>query len=102
MAKSSRTTRTVPHGQFEVELAELALGLLHGGERDALLEHVSSCAGCRARLLDLEAAAGSLLLRAPEADPPVGFEQSVLDRIQARCSSYFLVKSSPDEASRGV
>jgi hypothetical protein len=86
MKKRSKT-RTIPHRRFEVGLAELALGLLHGNERAALLEHVSSCAGCRAHLLDLETAAGSLLLGAPEADPPVGFQQRVLDMIHARCSN---------------
>ena len=86
MEKRSKT-RTIPHARFEVGLAELALGLLHGRERAALLEHVTSCAECRAHLLDLETAAGSLLLGAPEADPPAGFQQRVLDVIHARCSS---------------
>lgn len=86
MVNISRTM-TAPHGQFEIGLAELALGLLHGNERAALLEHVASCAGCRVHLLDLETAAGSLLLEAPEADPPAGFQQRVLDIIRARCSS---------------
>jgi hypothetical protein len=76
---NSRTS-TAPHGQFEIELAELALGLLH--ERAALLEHVSSCEGCTSHLRDLETVAGTLLLLAPEAEVPIGFERRVLDMIQ--------------------
>jgi hypothetical protein len=83
---SSRTI-TAPHGQFEIELAELAFGSLHGNERAALLEHVSFCADCRAHLRDLETVADTLLLLAPEAEVPVGFEQRVLDMIHARCPS---------------
>jgi hypothetical protein len=74
----------IPHGQFKGELAELALGLLCGSERAALLEHVGSCTSCSAELRDLETAVEALLLCAAEVDPPIGFEQCVLDRIQAR------------------
>ncbi len=88
----SSRARTVPHGQFELELADLALGLPHGSERAALLEHVSSCAGCRAQLRDLETVADTLLPWAAEVDPPVGFEQRVLDRIQA---AFFKSRSRP-------
>jgi hypothetical protein len=83
----SSRTRTVAHGRFEVQLAELAFGSPHGSERAALVEHVSSCAGCRAHLRDLETVAGTLLLLAPEAEVPAGFEQRVLDMIHARCPS---------------
>jgi hypothetical protein len=86
MKKRSKT-RTIPHRQFEVGLAELALGLLHGSERAALLEHVSSCADCAAHLRDLETVADTLLLLAPAAEAPIGFEQRVLDMIHARCSN---------------
>jgi hypothetical protein len=78
---------TAPHGQFEIELAELAFGSLHGNERAALLQHVGSCADCAAHLRDLETAADTLLLLAPEAEVPIGFERRVLDMIHGRCSS---------------
>jgi len=78
------TIEVIRYGQLKDELAELALGLLCGTGRAALLEHVRSCRSCWAELRDLETAAEALLLCAPEADPPIGFEQCVLDRIQAR------------------
>jgi hypothetical protein len=81
----SSRTRTVAHRQFEVQLAQLAFGSPHGSERAGLVEHVSSCAGCRAHLRDIETVADTLLLLAPEAEVPVGFEQRVLDMIHARC-----------------
>ncbi len=57
---------------------ELALGTLDGGERAALLRHLSSCPACRdetARLVETAEAVG--LLAAPVL-PSVGFEDRVL------------------------
>jgi hypothetical protein len=53
---------------------ELSLGLVDEPERGELLTHVDSCPRCRALLDDLSATADQVLLLAPEAEPPAGFE----------------------------
>ncbi|MGA7419046.1 MAG: hypothetical protein WBW80_13705 [Acidimicrobiales bacterium] len=69
---------------YAAELSDLAVGVLDGRERAAVLDHVASCATCTAELNELTAAADSLVHLAPEVDPPVGFETRVFDRIPAR------------------
>ena len=76
MIKRNRAN-TGPHEQFEAELAELALGALYKGGQVALLGHIASCEDC---LQDLVTIADELLLLAPEVDPPVGFDERVLER----------------------
>jgi hypothetical protein len=76
-------SQTTPHEHFEVELPELALGVLDGRERSVLLAHVEACPSCTAELERLIAAADMLVGVAGELDPPVGFETRVFDRIQA-------------------
>jgi hypothetical protein len=79
MIKRNRAN-TGPHEQFEAELAELALGALYKGGQVALLGHIASCADCAAGLQDLVVIADDLLLLAPEVDPPVGFDERVIER----------------------
>ncbi|CAA9241651.1 MAG: hypothetical protein AVDCRST_MAG10-1628 [uncultured Acidimicrobiales bacterium] len=67
--------------QLEDVAAELALGTVSGAERAAALDHVAGCAACRNLVDQLARAADSLLLLAPEAEPPPGFESRVLSRI---------------------
>jgi len=62
-------------------LAEAALDLLAEPARSDALVHVSACAECRAELDELVRTADRLLAWAPEAEPPPGFEQRVLARI---------------------
>ena len=69
-----------PHGQFEGDLAELALGVRDGGEQVGLLEHVAPCRCCAASLQHLEGVVHGLLSLSPEADPPGGFDRRVLER----------------------
>lgn len=64
--------------------ADLALGLLTGAERAEALEHVATCERCRALVDELGGVADGLLLAAPEAEPPPGFESAVLARISRR------------------
>jgi hypothetical protein len=66
------------------ELApELALGIAEGDERAAALRHLSGCAGCRRLVSELSSVGDELLLLAPAAEPPPGFESRVLGRLAA-------------------
>jgi len=69
---------------FDDALAELALELLDAGERDALLAHAATCARCSAELQRMSVAADWLTLLAPECEPPVGFEQRVMESLTAQ------------------
>ncbi len=62
--------------------AELALGSLTGDERSLALAHLEQCEICRQIVEGLSQAADALLLAAPEADPPVGFEVGLLQRLR--------------------
>jgi hypothetical protein len=68
---------------FQEDLAELALGILSGRDRVAVLEHVESCERCSAELERLSLVADALLGLAPEIEPPVGFELRLAERLQA-------------------
>ena len=63
------------------ELAELALGTLTGRERVTALSHLEGCARCSAEVDSLSSAADQLLYLAPPAEPPVGFEAGVFERL---------------------
>lgn len=60
---------------------ELALGVATGEERARALEHLAGCLGCRRELDELTEVADALLLAGPRAEPPVGFESRVVDRV---------------------
>jgi hypothetical protein len=62
--------------------AELALGIASGEERARVLEHAATCRDCSNSLKQLTAVTDHLLLLAPEEEPPRGFEERVLARIQ--------------------
>ncbi len=65
-------------GEIEGWGAELALGLLSGPERATGLSHLAGCPSCREQVDELARVADRLLLLAPEAEPPAGFESRVL------------------------
>ena len=67
--------------QVRALLPELALSIADAGERAEALEHVDGCPGCREALADLSEVVDDLLLLAPEAEPPIGFESRVMNRI---------------------
>jgi anti-sigma factor RsiW len=64
--------------------AELVLGTLDGERRAHVVAHLASCAACRAEVADLTRVTDALLLAAPEAEPPAGFESRVLARARPR------------------
>jgi Putative zinc-finger len=68
---------------FEDDLAELALGILSGRDRVAVLQHVESCERCSSELERLSLVADALLGLAPEVEPPVGFELRLAERLQS-------------------
>jgi hypothetical protein len=61
--------------------SELALGIADGAERAAALEHLAGCAECRRAVAELSEVTDELLLRAPEREPPPGFESRVLSQL---------------------
>jgi putative zinc finger protein len=61
---------------------ELALGIADGADRAQALEHLAGCPGCRRAVAELSEVTDELLLRAPEREPPVGFESRVLARVE--------------------
>jgi len=63
------------------ELTELALGVLTGRERARALAHVDECPRCADELEQLSRAADTLLLAAPDAEPPMGFETRLFERM---------------------
>jgi Putative zinc-finger len=64
-------------------LDELALDVLPGDRRATLLGHLEECPGCRHLLDELSETADALLLAGPVVAPPAGFENRVLERIDA-------------------
>ena len=75
-------------------LDELALDVLPGDRRAALLNHLEECPECRRLLDELSETSDALLLAGLVAAPPPGFEKRVLERIhtppvRARAQSRF-------------
>jgi hypothetical protein len=57
---------------------ELALEILGGAERAAALAHLEGCVACQQLVDTLAADADRLLMLAPSAEPPAGFQDRVL------------------------
>jgi hypothetical protein len=60
---------------------ELALGVLAGRDRAQAVAHLQDCAACEQHVRELAVVGDRLALLVPGAEPPVGFEQRVLDRL---------------------
>ena len=73
---------------------DVALGLLTGEERAAALGHLEGCTACRAEVATLASVADEVLLTAPDATPPEGFDRRVLDLLAAERSAL----ATPEEA----
>jgi hypothetical protein len=71
-------------GQVSELAPELALDVLTGAERAEAVAHINECSRCRNLLADLSAAADTLALLVPEAEPPSGFEERVLAALDPR------------------
>jgi anti-sigma factor RsiW len=64
------------------ELAsEFAFGVLDGDERADVVQHIDRCPRCRTFVADLSETADALVLLAPKAEPPPGFERRVLAQL---------------------
>jgi hypothetical protein len=68
-------------GRFRELAPEIALGLVAGHERGEALAHLQHCAACRDHIATLGAVHDRLRALIPPAEPPVGFEQRVLERL---------------------
>jgi hypothetical protein len=60
---------------------DLAFGILDGEARSDVLLHLDHCPSCQRYVSELSETADAMVLLAPEAEPPAGFERRVLDRI---------------------
>jgi hypothetical protein len=60
---------------------DFAFGILDGETRSDVLLHLDQCPTCQRHVAELSETADSMVLLAPEAEPPAGFERRVLDRI---------------------
>jgi predicted anti-sigma-YlaC factor YlaD len=71
------------HGceQHQEALSELALGVLTGRDRARALDHVESCPRCAEELEQLSRAADAVVQAASEAEPPMGFEVRLFERM---------------------
>jgi anti-sigma-K factor RskA len=67
--------------ECSAELPELALGVLTGRERARALAHVENCPHCADELEQLSRAADTVLQAAPDAEPPMGFEVRLFERM---------------------
>jgi hypothetical protein len=61
---------------------EIALGIADGEDRAWALDHVTDCPHCRDRIERMATVADELLMLAPLAEPPAGFEERVTGAIE--------------------
>jgi hypothetical protein len=64
------------------DLVEFALGTLSGRSRAVVLAHLETCAHCNAEVESLADVSDKLLWLAPEAEPSLGFETRVIERLR--------------------
>jgi anti-sigma-K factor RskA len=70
--------------QLREVAAEFVLGTLDGHERAAVVEHLATCARCRAEVSSLSGAVSDLALLAPRMPPSPGFTNRVLAAMEAQ------------------
>lgn len=66
---------------YREQLVEVALGILDGRERAEVLRHAQSCTACGPELAALSVVGDNLVQLAPEAEPPLGFENRLAERL---------------------
>jgi hypothetical protein len=81
--------------QVEALAPELALGTIDGAERAAVLSHLMGCGRCRELADQLAGVADGLLLLAPPAEPPPGFESRVLSRLGSPAATERTARPGP-------
>ncbi|MDE3203160.1 MAG: hypothetical protein KGQ66_02940 [Acidobacteriota bacterium] len=81
------------------DLPEMALGIEDPSTRPELLAHLARCGPCREELAALADVSDRLAALAPAAEPEVGFEQRVLDRV-AGLATHAGATPQPAAASR--
>lgn len=64
--------------------AELALGVAAGERRARAVRHLEGCAACRREVAELDDVVDTVMLLAPEREPPVGFESRVVAAVTRR------------------
>ena len=70
------------------QLPEFVLGVLDGDARADVVAHIDACAACRTQVTELSETADAVLLLAPEAEPPPGFERRVITRLFEDCPTH--------------
>jgi hypothetical protein len=71
------------HDDYRNDLPEFALGILDGRQRAALLAHLDTCPECAQTVQELTNASEALLHVPVGAEPPLGFESRIIDRIRS-------------------
>jgi hypothetical protein len=82
------TIDNATHDALRASLAELALDILDGRQRAAVISHVEGCEECAGELRSLSATADALVLIPVAVDPPLGFESRVIERIRRNAPSF--------------
>ncbi|HSJ57409.1 MAG TPA: zf-HC2 domain-containing protein, partial [Anaerolineae bacterium] len=65
------------------QLPAYALGCLDEDEAAVVAQHLDACAACRAELEEYRQVAGRLAFAAPDAAPPVGLKQRIVEQVEA-------------------
>jgi hypothetical protein len=60
---------------------DFAFGILDGEARSDVMLHLDHCTSCQRYVSELSETADAIVLLAPEAEPPPGFERRALERI---------------------
>lgn len=76
-----RDRRPIDCEEFDAHADELTLGQMDEPLRSQLLAHAAECAHCHAMLDGLGTVVDRLLLAAPQIEPPAGFENRALGRL---------------------
>lgn len=70
------------HPQFEEDFELYVLGVLDGGEKAEMENHLRVCAECRTRLESARARMAMLALAAPSATPPAAVRERLMERFR--------------------